>query len=110
MASCFEAITMVVFDTATLTGTFEPLNPTGFSDDIKIFKIFNGSTVGVTISYNGVTPNDFYPATSTLIVDLQTNHEDTSNTGSGTLGGRKGQIVWGMGTAGTGNIYIIGYR
>lgn len=106
-----QAITMAVFDTATLTGTYATLNGTGFSDDIKILKIYNGSTVGVTVSYNGGTNDqDFYPAGSTQILDLQTNHADNSAYGAGTLYGRKGQIIMGKGSAGSGNLYIIGYR
>lgn len=115
--SSFQAITRAVFNTATLGGTYAPLNTTaGFSDDIKILKIINMGTQGVDISYDGVTDNDFVPpfAPGTNVVpfvlNLQTNHACNSSNGSGTLNGRKGQIIWGKGTAGVGNLYIIGYR
>lgn len=109
--SSMQAITMAVFDTASLSGTYQSLNGTGFSDDVKVLKFYNGSNVGVTVSYNnGIADQDFFPSAATQIIDLQANHADNSAYGSGTLNGRKGQIVFGKGSAGTGNFYIIGYR
>lgn len=108
--SSFQCIPRAVFNTATLTGTYASLNSTGFSDDIKILKIYNGGTLGIDISYDGVTDHDFFPAGATIIIDLQTNHADNASSGAGTLYGRKGQILFGKGTAGVGNLYIIGFR
>ncbi len=108
--SSFQCITMATFNTATLAGTYAALNGTGFSDDIKIMKVYNGGTQGVTISYDGVNDHDFWPAGTTFILDLQTNHSDNSAYGAGTLYGRKNQIIFGKGTAGVGNLYISGYR
>lgn len=108
--SSFQCITRAVFNTASMTGSYQALNGTGFSDDIKILKIYNAGTQGIDISYNGVTDHDYFPAGATLIIDLQANHSDNSSYSSGTLNGRKGQIIYGKGTAGTGNLYIIGYR
>lgn len=108
--SSFQCIPMAVFDSSTLTGTYASMNSTGFADDIKILKMYNGASVAVTISYDGVTDHDFLPVGATVIIDLQTNHSDFSSYGAGTLYGRKGQIIFGKGTAGTGNIYIIGFR
>jgi len=106
-----QAITMAVYNTAGLAGTYAALNGSGFSDDIKVLKVYNGSNVGITVSYNGgITDQDFFPAGSTQILDLQTNHSDNSSYGSGTLYGRKGQIIMGKGSAGVGSFYIIGYR
>lgn len=105
-----QAITMAVFDTSTLTGTYASLNGSGFSDDVKILKFYNAGTLGITVSYNGTDDQDFFPAGATQILDLQTNHADNSSNGAGTLNGRKGQIIYGKGTAGIGNFYIIGYR
>lgn len=108
--SSFQCIPRAVFDSSTLTTSYATLNTTGFGDDIKILKIYNGSTVGFDISYDGVTDHDYFPAGATIIIDLQTNHSDNSAYGAGTLYGRKGQIIFGKGTAGTGNLYISGYR
>lgn len=107
----FTCIARAVFNTATLTGTYASLNGTGFGDDIKILKIYNGGTTGIDISYsNGVQDDDYFPAGATQIIDLQANHRDDSPYGAGRLNGRKGQVIMGKGTAGLGNLYIIGYR
>lgn len=101
---------MAVFNTATLTGTFQSLNGSGFGDDIKMLKMYNGGNQGVTLSYGGVLDEDYAPPSSTFVFDVQANHADNASSGAGTLNGRKGQIIWGRGTAGVGNLYIIGYR
>lgn len=108
--SSFQCITAVSFDLATLTGSFQALNGTGFSDDIKILKIFNGSGVAVDISYDGVNKHDFWPSGATLIIDLQTNHADNSSYGAGTLNGRKGQIIYGRTSSTSTQLQIAGYR
>lgn len=117
----FQCIEMAVFDATTLSGTYQAMNgavqqadtgSVGFQDDIKILKMYNDGSTGVTISYDGVVKNDYLPSKGTMIIDLQTNHKDYGTHGTGTLNGRKGQIVYGKGTASTAglNIYIIGYR
>ena len=110
-ASWFSCIPLAVFNTASLSASYQSLNGSGFGSDIKMLKIYNGGTTGMTISYdNGVTDHDYFPAGSTFILDIQANHADNSAYGSGTLNGRTGQIIMGKGTAGTGNFYITGYR
>jgi hypothetical protein len=106
----FQAIPAATFDLTTLTGNFQPLNGTGFADNIKILKIYNGSNVGVDISYDGVTKHDFWPAGATLIIDFQTNHNDNPPYGSGTLYGRAGQIIWGRTSSTSTFLQIAGFR
>ena len=114
--SYFQAIIRAVFNTASINGTYQALNGSGFSSDIKILKIINLGTHVIDISYDGVNDHDLYiaaPASGSvepLIINLQTNHADNASNGAGTLCGRQGQIIYGKGTAGTGNLYIIGYR
>ena len=108
--SSFQCILAANFDLATLTGSFQPLNGTGFSDDIKMLKIYNGNGVGVDISYDGVNKHDFWPAGATIIFDFQTNHSDNSAYGAGTLNGRKGQIIWGRTSTTSTQLQIAGYR
>lgn len=111
-------VEMAIFNTSGLTSSFAGMNlaanytiytGNGFQDPVKILKIYNGSNVGVTISFDGITQNDYIPALGTLIVDLQTNHFNDAAHASGTLNIGKGQILYGKGTAGTGNVYISGY-
>ncbi len=117
--SSFQCIEMAVYNTAGLTGTFAGMNlaaeyliymGNGFQYDIKVLKMYNGSNVGVTLSFDGITRHDFLPIGGTFVLDLQANHADNSAYGSGTLNGRQGQIVYGSGAGGLGNIYISGFR
>lgn len=120
--SSFQCIEMAIFDASTLIpGVFIVMNDSpsqtvngasGFADDIKILKIYNDGSEGVTISYDGEVPHDYLPSKGTMIIDLQANHFNASAYGSGMKYGRKGQLVYGYGTASTAglNIYISGYR
>lgn len=109
--SWFSTIPLASFNTASLSGTYQSLNGTGFSDSIKVLKIYNGSNVGVTVSYDGgATDGDYFPAGATQLLDLQANHSMNSSYGSGCLNGRKGQIILGKGSAGVGSFYVVGYK
>ncbi len=102
-------ITKAVFNPATLTGTYQIMNPGGFSDDVKIFEMFNGSlTVSIDISYDGVNNHDFIGPQQAKIRDFQANHSDIS--GSGTKYGRKGQLVWGKTAETPTYLQMIGSR
>ncbi len=109
--SSFTCMLATSFDLTTLTGTFEPMNGTGFSTDIKVLKIYNPSTTtGIDISYDGVNKHDYWPPGATLIIDLQSNHADNSAYGAGTLYGRQGQIIWGRTSSTSAQLQISGYR
>ena len=109
--SSFQCMLATSFDPAALTGTFAPLNGTGFSTDIKILKIYNPSTtIGIDISYDGVNKHDYWPPGATLIIDLQANHADNSAYGAGTLYGRQGQIIWGRTSSTSSQLQIAGYK
>ena len=106
-----QCVTKAVFNPASLTGTYQAMNGTGFSDTVKIWKLYNGSTtVSIDISLDGVTDHDFIPPLGTLIVDFQTNHSDGSTAPSGTLNLRAGQILWGKTAESPTFLQIIGYR
>jgi len=114
MAEQFSSVQCVlksVFNPASLTGTYQPMNGTGFSDDVKIMKIYNPSTtVSIDVSLDGVNNHDFIPPLSTLIVDFQTNHYDGGTYGTGTLNVRNGQILWGKTAESPTFVQIVGYR
>ena len=103
-----QAIPLTTYNSASLTGSYATMNGTGTEQPIKLLKMYNASTVGITISYDGSTDHDYIPATATLILDLQTNAD-----GMGGHGGHwqiaKNQVIYGKGSAGTGLLYIIGY-
>lgn len=106
-----QCVTKAVFNPGSLTGTYQPMNGTGFDDTIKILKMYNGSTtVSIDISLDGVTNHDFIPPLGTLIVDFQTNHADSASFGTGTLNVRKGQILWGKTAESPNFLQMIGYK
>ncbi len=109
--SCVQCVTKSVFDPASLTGTYQAMNGSGFSDTVKILKIYNPSTtVSIDVSLDGVKPHDFIPPLSTLIVDFQTNHYDGGTYGTGTLNVRRGQILYGKTAESPSFLQIVGYR
>lgn len=106
-----QCIPRAIFDPALLTGSYQPLNgPDGFADDIKILQMYNGGTVAVDISFDGITDHAIWPSKSTLIVDFQTNHAENPNSSGGTKYGRKGQIIYGKTSTSGSLINISGYR
>jgi hypothetical protein len=106
-----QCVLKAQFNPASLTGTYQPMNGAGFSDTVKILKIYNPSTsVSIDISLNGVDDHDFIPPLGTLIVDFQTNHYDGANWGSGTLNIARDQILYGKTAAQPTYLQIIGYR
>ena len=105
-----QCVTKAQFNPATLTGTYQALNGTGFSDAVKILKLYNGSeTVSIDISLDGVTDHDFIPPLGTLIVDFETNHASQATYGTGTLYVAKGQILFGKTAAQPTWLQIVGY-
>ncbi len=108
--SSVQCVTKAEFNTASLTGTYQPMNGTGFSDTVKILKIFNPSTtVSIDVSLDGVNPHDFIPPLATLIVDFQTNHYSAPHN-AGTLNVRRSQILWGKTASNPTFLQMIGYR
>ena len=106
-----QCVLKASFNPATLTGTYQAMNGTGFSDNVKIWKLYNGSTtVSIDISLDGVNDHDFIPPGGTLIVDFQTNHYDGGTFGTGTLNLSQGQIIWGKTASNPLNLQIVGYR
>ncbi len=106
-----QCVTKAAFNPASLTGSYQALNGSGFSDSVKIWKLYNGSTtVSIDISLDGVTDHDFIPPLGTLIVDFQAGHADSASYGTGTLNLRKGQIIYGKTAESPAYLQIIGYR
>lgn len=108
--SSVQCVLKTVFNPASLTGSYQAMNGSGFSDDAKIMKLYNGSTtVSIDISLDGVNNHDFIPPLGTLIVDFQTNHYSAPHN-QGTLNIRKGQILWGKTAESPTYLQMIGYR
>ena len=103
-----QAIPLTTYDTSGLSGTYAAMNGSGTEECLKILKMYNASDEDVTISYDGSVDHDYLQAGGTLILDIQTNNDVTSNGGGRWCIG-KSQILYGKGSAGTGNLYIVGY-
>lgn len=109
--SRLQCVDKAEYNLGSLSGTFQPLNGTGFSDTVKIWKMYNPSTtISIDISLDGVTPHDFIPPLGAIIVDCQTNHYDGGTYGTGTLNVAKGQIIWGRTASNPTFLQIIGFR
>lgn len=108
------------FNPASLTGSYQPLNgagtqsdsnQVGFSDPVKVLKIYNPSvSLSIDISFDGVNDHDFIPPLGCLIVDFQTNHADGPIYASGTWNVSKYQILWGKTAAQSTYLQIVGYK
>lgn len=109
--SCVQCVTKAAFNPASLTGSYQVMNGSGFSDDVKILKLYNGSTtISIDISLDGVNNHDFIPPLGTLIVDFQANHSSKTTYGNGTLYLRSGQKLWGKTAESPIFLQMIGYR
>lgn len=114
MAEEFSSVQCVLkasFNPASLTGSYQALNGSGFSDTVKIMKIYNPSeTVSIDVSLDGVNDHDFIPPLSALVIDFQANHYDGPTYANGVLNVRKGQILFGKTAENPTFLQIVGYR
>lgn len=100
-----KEIPLTTFNSASLTGTYQAINPLGLPNPCFLLRIINGGTTSVNISYDGVTDHDVVFFASTLQLPGPINTLLNSN---GALFPH-GQIVYIRGTAGTGSIGVAGY-
>ncbi len=106
-----QCVLKAQFNPASLTGTYQALNGTGFSDTVKILKIYNPSTtISIDISLDSVNDHDFIPPLGTLIVDFESNHTNIISSSGGILQLKKGQILYGKTAAQPTYLQIIGFR
>lgn len=74
-AILFETIKSI--DSATFTGSYQAIGaPT--THPSRVFKIVNNSSVGITVSYDGVHDQDFIPASTFVLYDIGTNRGNSS--------------------------------
>lgn len=104
-----ETVQLSTFNSSGLTGAYQSINGNGLSNDVKILRIVNDSDQAITISYNGVNDSDIILSKSSETFEFQANAQEVPG-GAGIKYVRKGQIIYAKGTAGTGNIYVGGYR
>ena len=75
------------------------------SHSLSILRINNATTMPITISYDGVTDNEYLAAGQVLNLEAQTN----SLPSSFACNIKNGTIIYFKGSAGTGNVYVSGY-
>lgn len=109
--SRLQCVTKAEFNPASLTTSFQPLNGSGFSDTVKIMKLYNPSTtVTIELSLDGVTAHDYVQPGGGCIIDCQMNHYSGGTYGTGTLNVARGQIIWGRTAANPTYFQMVGYR
>jgi hypothetical protein len=100
-----KAIPLTVLNTNTLTGVYVLLSA-GLPQPCFYLRIYNASTVGLTISYdNGTTDHDFIPPATTIAINAQTNSQPNNQVALFA----KGQSIFIKGTVGVGSVYLTGY-
>jgi len=68
-----EPVARNTFNCASLTGSYAVVSLGGFSVDLAIYKLYNGGSNDIDVSYNGVVDHDIIPAGGTLVLDVQAN-------------------------------------
>jgi hypothetical protein len=100
-----QAVPMTTFNSASVTGTYEPMITGGLAKACYLLRITNASSVSVTISYDGINDSDFIFTETANNIPGIFNIQPNSNVAQFP----QGQQIYVKGTAGTGNIYIAGY-
>jgi hypothetical protein len=90
-------------DSATFSGSYVALG-SALAHPARIIKLTNNSTVDVTVSWDGVTDNEFLPSGSFLLLDVTTNHSMPLN-----FEIQQGTAFFVKGNAGTGSVYMSYY-
>jgi len=104
--SSISALTMATFAGTSLTTAYQAINAGGFAKSIILIRLINDTNKDLTISYDGITANDFVVAEKTFELYLQTNL--TLNSGIAQM--KKGTVVYiKSDAAGTGTAYLTGY-
>lgn len=105
MSDSVKAITLTVFNSASLTSNYQVINTNGFAKPIMFMRIVNDATTAITISYDGVTDNEYIRTTDSFNFPCQANSQP--NAQKALL--KAGTKVYVKGTAGVGSITLSGY-
>lgn len=100
-----KAIPLTNIASSSLTANYQAINPGGLPNACFEIVFTNGSTTGVTLSYDGTTDHEYVLSTGTKILNAQTNSAPNNHVANFPIG----TIVYAKGTAGTGNLYLSGY-
>lgn len=92
--------TLRTIDSVTFTGQYQLVGSI-LSFPIRILKIYNDSSIAITISWDGTNDHDFLPSKGFTLLDVSTNREVTH-----ILEISKGIGIYVKAAAGTGLIYL----
>jgi hypothetical protein len=100
-----NAVELYFIASSVMDDDYQSINSQGLPYPCFLIRIINDTDENVTVSYDGVTDNDFIIAGDTLQLSLQTNNQPSNNVALMA----KGTIVYVKGTAGTGDVYLAAY-
>jgi len=98
-----EPVERHTFNCAGLGGAYTVVSAGGFVVDLAVYKIYNGSSSDVDLSYDGSTDQDIIPAGGTFVLDVQANKEGDR------AAWPAGREMFVKGTPSAGTLYEIGY-
>lgn len=106
MNKAVKADLLTAFNSASLTGTYQAINPLGLEGPAVLIRLINASSVDVNVSFDGSYARDFLPKGTTVQLDIAacSVYPDFVTMFA------KGTKVYVSGTAGTGNIYLAVYH
>jgi len=102
--SACKAILRTEIASSVITSSYAAINPGGLPEACSLVYIVNDSTDAVDVSYDGVNPHDIVPAHTTRELPIASNSYPNSINNFAI-----GLTVYVAGSAGTGNIYLVGY-
>lgn len=100
-----KALELATFDSASLSGTYQALNPDGFFKAPFYIRIVNDGSTAITVSFDGVTDNEYVPDVDSWELNSQQNAQPNN----WVCKWPSGTVVWIKGTAGMGTITLSGY-
>ena len=105
MKDFIKAITTIAFDTATLTGGYDPIAAGGIPEACQIIRVINDSDVAVGLSYDGITTHEIIWTGASIQLYFQSNSRPNNKIAC--LAKRSNVCL--IGAAGNGNVYFVGY-
>jgi hypothetical protein len=100
-----KALELSTFDAAALTSSYQSMNAPGLAEACFMIRIVNNSNVAITVSYDGITDNEYVAPTSPAKLGFQQNAQPAAYVALLP----KFTQVYVKGTAGTGTIALSGY-
>lgn len=102
-----KPIVVTSLNTNALGAPYQAINPSGLPNTCTEVHIVNGSTIGVTLSFDGAIAHDYIPSGNTLKLTFL-NTDSTGIYNPLTKKGQKFYVSSAVGV-GVGFIYVCGY-